>query len=192
LLERVPIHGQNIVFVGASVRQATFMRHYEEAIRLLRQAVAAEEFLPKSWRAGFRVWLGICELLGGKPEAATAELMEARRELEALRAEGDKAPRIATHLLLAASFLGDAEGVEREAEALQAEIERDAVGGPDLGQAVAMGRAQIGQADATIEMLTRLLQTPGETSLTPALLRIDPLWDLLRNDPRFQKLVEGK
>lgn len=192
LLARVPIDGQNIVFVGAPVRHAMFSRRFDEAIRLSREAVGAEEFLPKSWRAGFRVWLGICESLAGNAETGKAELMEARRELEALRAEGDKATRVATHLLLAASFLGDAEGVEREAEGLQEEIERDAVGGPDLALAVAMGRARIGQTDAVIEMLTRLLQTPGETSLTPALLRIDPLWDPIRSDPRFQKLSEAQ
>jgi hypothetical protein len=32
----------------------------------------------------------------------------------------------------------------------------------------------------------------GPTAVTPALLRLDPLWDPLRSDPAFQKLCEEK
>ena len=192
LLARVPVEGQNVVFSGAHIRHAIFLRRYPEAIRLLRNAVDAHEFVPKSWAAGFRVWLGICESLSGNGEAAKATLLEGRRELEQLRAEGDKAPRIATHLLLACSFLGDTACVKREAEVLESEIERDAVGGPDLAQAVAMGRAQLGQIDAVVTSLSELLKTPAETSLTPALLRLDPVWDPVRSDPSFQKLSEAE
>jgi hypothetical protein len=32
----------------------------------------------------------------------------------------------------------------------------------------------------------------GQCPLTPALLRLDPMFDSLRNDPRFQKLCEEK
>ena len=133
-----------------------------------------------------------CPSFAGNAESAKAELLQARQQLETLRAEGDKATRIATHLLLASSFLGDHAGVEREAAGLEPEIQRDAVGGPDLAQVVAIGRAQLGQTDAAITSLTHLLQTPGEGALTPALLRLDPLWDPLRNDPRFQKLSGGQ
>jgi len=51
-----------------------------------------------------------------------------------------------------------------------------------------------------ISTLTRLLQTPyaswiyfyGRMPVTPALLRLDPVWDPLRADPAFQKLYEEK
>ncbi len=42
-----------------------------------------------------------------------------------------------------------------------------------------------------LEIVTGLLKIPGG-GLTPALLRLDPIWKPLRNDPRFQKLSEEK
>jgi hypothetical protein len=54
----------------------------------------------------------------------------------------------------------------------------------------------IGENSSAISTLTRLLQTPyggwlySPTPITPAFLRLDPLWDPLRSDPAFQKLCE--
>jgi serine/threonine-protein kinase len=50
----------------------------------------------------------------------------------------------------------------------------------------------LGEIDAAIAAVKNLLNLPGDASLTPALLRADPLWDPVRNDPRFQKLCEEK
>jgi hypothetical protein len=55
-----------------------------------------------------------------------------------------------------------------------------------------------GANSQAISTLTRLLKTPysswfySRTPVTPALLRLDPLWDPLRSDPAFQKLCEEK
>jgi serine/threonine-protein kinase len=50
----------------------------------------------------------------------------------------------------------------------------------------------LGDSERVIAMLERLLAQPSEDALTPALLRIDPVWDPIRSEPRFQKLAEGK
>jgi hypothetical protein len=49
-----------------------------------------------------------------------------------------------------------------------------------------------GENSRAISTLTELLQTPYMYPITPALLRLGPIWDPLRSDPAFQKLCEEK
>src|SRR5262249_3139399 len=76
-------------------------------------------------------------------------------------------------------------------------IEKDAIAGPIPIEIFARVAAQVGEPDRAIAALEKLLSIPyggplaGGAPLTPALLRLDPMFDLVRNDPRFQKLAES-
>ena len=75
---------------------------------------------------------------------------------------------------------------------------KDRVSGPALEENLALIQTIFGENSRAISTLTQLLQTPynswiyGPAPITPALLRLDPIWDPLRGDPAFQKLCEEK
>jgi serine/threonine-protein kinase len=65
---------------------------------------------------------------------------------------------------------------------------KDAFGGPDITVAAAEVHALLGDADGAITLLDGLLQRPSTVNVP--VLKVDPLWDPIRKDPRFQALID--
>jgi serine/threonine-protein kinase len=136
-------------------------------------------------------------LLYGVAHEALGEVARARQEYEAalplLQAEVEKSPRRPfQRSLLARAYAGLGRKQDALREARRAAellpISKDAFVGTDVELFRAMVEAHVGEKDAAIERIRYLLSIP--CFLSPALLRIDPEWAPLRDDPRFRKLAE--
>ena len=96
------------------------------------------------------------------------------------------------HIALAKTlaYLGEKQAALAEAQRaseLQPES-KDAFDGPDITEGVAEVHAVLGENDRAIEILDGLLSRPS--GLTAQILKISPVWDPLRADPRFQALID--
>src|SRR5213595_711012 len=170
---------------------ALFQRNYAAAVEILSRDLAVER---EQRDRGDILSLAFSQQLAGDVSAASAtykkEIENFRRELE----KGSGAEAF-IHAGLGAAYagLGEAASAITEGEKAMALLPSSKHPGFGTNSEDDMARiyAQLGDADHAIPMLKRLLHTRfgSATFLTPATLRFDPLWDKIRNDPRFQELT---
>ena len=100
------------------------------------------------------------------------------------------------HAGLGVAYTGLGEATSAIAEAQKAmainPTSKDSFEGLSMEEYMARSYALLGDADHAISILKRLLQTPYGLAITPALLRLGPIWDQIRDDPRFQELAAEK
>jgi len=134
----------------------------------------------------------------GDVAAARATYQDAAQDLQHQleKAAPDSFAAGLTHAFLGCAYAGLGEAASAIAEGQKAmalhSTSKDPVEGPDEEDTMASIYALLGDADHAIPILKRLLQIPYAHPITPALLRLNPIWDQIRNDPRFQKLCEEK
>jgi TolB-like protein/Flp pilus assembly protein TadD len=182
------------------VNQLTFERNYDEAIRLLQARQAQFHFGSEIDRGLNQVLLTLTQRLAGDSSVSKATAEEARNTVMALCKDQPENAFFAAMLSLAIAMLGEKDSAINEAERAIKLLptSKDNLYGPGFEENLALIHAMFGKNSRAISTLTRLLQTPylsafyGPIPITPALLRLDPLWDPLRADPAFQKLCQEK
>jgi TolB-like protein/Flp pilus assembly protein TadD len=173
--------------------QLQLERNYGEAIRLLQARQAQFHFDSQFDKVRDQVVLAYTQRLAGDTTGAKGTAEQARDTLEPL-----SGINIVTLLPQAYAAMGDKDSALKAAERTVTLRPRskDAVGEPGQEENLARIQAMFGENSRAISTLTQLLQTPywggNLTPITPALLRLDPIWDPLRSDPAFQKLCEEK
>ena len=171
-----------------------YERKYKEAADFMqRRLQALSPGQPTdSWVRLFMVQAAFChEWLGQKEEAR--QLFE--RVVHETKPTPDtivkpEANGLPSTLALAYAGLGEKEKALQQASQAVKDYETDAVNKPAAEIVLAQIQALFGDLDAAIAALPHLLQVPA--GLTIATLKLDPLWDPLRKDPRFQKLLAGE
>ena len=164
---------------------------FKEAITALSGRIEANPISPVA-AADRKSWIGELTLLSGDVTSGQRILEESRKELLALRASGDTSLRVSDALLLTTARLGHRQEVEQEAAQLLSATQHDLWRAPRSEEQVARAYAILGDADRAIPLLAHALSVPYQPAITPALLRLDPVWNRIHNDPRFQKLCEQK
>jgi hypothetical protein len=132
-------------------------------------------------------------VLAGEPEAAKSMAEEALPLLEARFRERPDDNFTMTELswvYLALARNADALRLSRQA-ADTISIEKDALAGPNFQIGLAQIEARAGAPEEAVKRLRRLLSIPAGGSASIAGLKIDPVWDPIRNRPDFQQLLSG-
>jgi hypothetical protein len=181
------------------VYQAILERRPAQIIPRLKEILAKPDPALGYNNGELRFWLGWAQEVAGDHAAAQESWRQARSELEPFLKEQPENDALIGDLALTNMGLGDKVAALALAEKATAviPIEKDALDGPTPIEILARVTARMGEPDRAIAALQKLLSIPYEGAtptgvpLTPALLRLDPMFDPLRNDPRFQKLASG-
>ena len=196
-----PLHppAGNSGALETQVYQAILEHHTAPAIPKLKEILAKPDPGLGYLNGELRFWLGWAQDLAGERAAAQETWKQARSELESFLKEQPENFVLIGDLALINAALGDKAAAlslaERATTAMP--LEKDAMFGPMPIEILARVASQTGEPDRAIPALQKLLSIPSgsplasNAPLTSALLRLDPMFDQIRSDSRFQRIAAG-
>jgi TolB-like protein/Flp pilus assembly protein TadD len=185
----LPNTGMFDMVIGTRGQTFVLGRDFNAALKACETGTVARtnEWQRFAAKAGIRVLAG--DVTGAHADAEKArELLETR-----LREQPNdfRSLRALSWVYLALDRKADAINIAQHTLDLLPP-ERDAVLGSGNLAALAQIQAQTGAATEAVQNLKKLLSIPAGETISIARLKIDPVWDPIRNDPGFQELLAGK
>ena len=190
ILSEVPAKAQTEAeTIMAWVSLHVLQRRYDEALALLDKRPAHEGQPEWMWQEAELAYRGMLHHEKGDEATARTFFESARRELQQRIATLPDYAKLHASLSQVLAYVGDKPGAIAAAErAMQVLPESaDAYDGPMIAIMAAQTFAQVGESDRALALIDHLLTNPSALSVPT--LRLDPMWDPLRNDPRFEQLL---
>jgi TolB-like protein/Flp pilus assembly protein TadD len=193
-LGRVPQNSTEDYVVGSRITQVMYERDFGHAIRVIEQklnSIPPGQPLDSITEAAL-VQLGFCQEWSGRHSEAQQSFT---RAVESIKPTPDtvvapEANNVPSTLALAYAGLGEREKALEQGKRAVKDYDNDAVNKPAAETALAQIQARFGDFDSALAAIPHLLEVPA--GVTVADLRLNPLWDPLRKDARFQKLYQDK
>ena len=190
-LARIPADATDDFVVAPRIGQAIYERHFDTAISVIERklsSIPAGQPLDAITELAL-VQLGFCQQWTGRDEDARRSFS---RAIEAIKPKPDTPVQADANgtpntLALAYAGLGEKAKALEQAQRSVKDYDTDEVSKPWALTTLAQIQARFGDHDAAIAALPHLLEVPA--GLTRANLKLDPFWDPLRKDPRFQKFI---
>jgi TolB-like protein/Tfp pilus assembly protein PilF len=200
LLAQVNLETNSDVAVRIRLTQWRLERNYTDATQWVQGRQDRLRFFSGIDKGSKQLGNALVHRVAGDTAQARAFAEQARNTIEPLRKEQPDNAFVAAALAVAYAMLDEKDSALNEARRAVTLLpsNKDRLSGPGFEENLALVEMIVGENARAIATLTRLLQTPyggwlySPTPITPALLRLDPIWDSLRADPVFQKLCEEK
>jgi TolB-like protein/cytochrome c-type biogenesis protein CcmH/NrfG len=185
----LPNTGMFAMVIGTRGETFVLARDFKAALQSceIGTVTRGNEWQRFAARAGISVLAG--DIPSAQPDAEKAgKLLEARlrdhpQDFRSLRA--------LSWVYLALNRKTDAINVARKSVDLLP-LEKDAVLGSGNLASLAEMQARTGAAKEAVKNLRHLISIPAGETVSLARLKIDPVWDPIRNDPEFQQLLTGQ
>jgi TolB-like protein/class 3 adenylate cyclase len=191
-LKSVPMtNEQKLRTAGSRVDVFLLERKYKEGLQVA-ESLPDEQIAALLHEAlgGKYYYIGFARRALQDDAGARAAFLKAKSVVEEDLKRSSDAPQIRIQLAKVLAYLGERDSALAEAQRATELLpeSKDAFGGPEITEEVAHVHAVLGDNGRAIEILDGLLNRPS--GVTVPGLKVNPIWDPLRNDPRFQALID--
>src|SRR4030095_2425880 len=190
-LKSMPMSNEEKLWI-AGARADVFLleRKYKEGLREA-ESLPDDLFTSIPAKLCFKYYLiGFAQKALRDEAGARAAFLKAKDLLEAQLKQSPDTADMHIQLAKVLAYLGEKDAALAETQRATELVpeSKDAFGGPEIAGGVAEVHAILGDNGRAIEVLDGLLSRPS--GVTVPLLKLNPAWDPLRNDPRFQALID--